>query len=76
MPFSGDAIRASLFASLMTGAEGKQIIITSLESKGLMLDNKHQYPLSEIHAHFKNLFGERLAAIIFEAVKADLIQQT
>jgi hypothetical protein len=73
--FRGDAIRASLFANCITGAEGKQIIVISLESKGMFLDSTHFYSLSELEMHFKNLFGEFLAAKIFEHVKSDLMHR-
>jgi hypothetical protein len=73
--FSGDAVRASLFSTCLTAPDGKQIILKSLEGKGMILDDKHRYKLQDIQAHFANLFGQSMSAVIFENVKQDLVSK-
>lgn len=74
--YSGDLISASLYASPVLGVKGNRFIIDSLQDRGMRLDSKHRYSLSEIKSFLEEVFGTSFAAGFFETLRYDLLVRT
>lgn len=69
--YSGDLISASLYASPVLGVKGNRFIIDSLQDRGMRLDSKHRYSLSEIVVSRRGIWHE-LCSRFFRDAKVRL----